>query len=42
MSQENKVVKLTVRSVNATDSGEYSCEVSGGLTTKARLEIKGA
>lgn len=40
--RENKVVKLIVRSVTAKDSGEYSCEVTGGLTTKARLEIKGA
>ncbi|XP_060776992.1 obscurin isoform X3 [Neoarius graeffei] len=38
--QENKVVKLIVHSVSAQDSGEYSCEVTGGPTSKARLEIK--
>ncbi|KAK3571997.1 hypothetical protein QTP86_021336 [Hemibagrus guttatus] len=40
MIQENKVVKLIVHSVTAKDSGEYSCEVTGGPTSKARLEIK--
>ncbi|KAL6489202.1 hypothetical protein MHYP_G00029430 [Metynnis hypsauchen] len=40
ISQEHKVVKLTVHNVTAKDSGEYSCEISGGLTSKARLEIK--
>lgn len=40
--QENKVVKLIVHSVSTQDSGEYSCEVTGGPTSKARLEIKGA
>lgn len=34
-------MKLTVRNVSAQDSGEYSCEVVGGATTKAKLEIKG-
>ncbi|XP_053094396.1 obscurin isoform X2 [Pangasianodon hypophthalmus] len=38
--QENKVVKLIVHSVTAKDSGEYSCEVTGGPTSKAQLEIK--
>lgn len=40
--QENKVVKLIVHSVTAKDSGEYGCEVTGGPTSKAHLEIKGA
>ncbi|XP_029970331.1 obscurin [Salarias fasciatus] len=40
LSQQEKVVKLTVRSVSAQDSGEYSCEVVGGATTRAKLEIK--
>ncbi|XP_062259642.1 obscurin isoform X11 [Platichthys flesus] len=39
-SQEDKVMKLTIHSVSAQDSGEYSCEVVGGATTKAQLEIK--
>ncbi|MCI4374319.1 hypothetical protein PGIGA_G00004900 [Pangasianodon gigas] len=38
--QENKVVKLIVHSVTTKDSGEYSCEVTGGPTSKAQLEIK--
>ncbi|KAM6948963.1 obscurin [Aplochiton taeniatus] len=37
--QEEKVRKLTVHSVAASDSGKYSCEVVGGATTKAKLEI---
>uniref|UniRef100_A0AAR2KQ87 Obscurin, cytoskeletal calmodulin and titin-interacting RhoGEF b n=1 Tax=Pygocentrus nattereri TaxID=42514 RepID=A0AAR2KQ87_PYGNA len=40
ISQEHKVVKLTVHNVTAKDSGEYSCEITGGLISKARLEIK--
>ncbi|XP_026168652.1 obscurin isoform X2 [Mastacembelus armatus] len=40
ISQEGKIMKLTVRNVSAQDSGEYSCEVIGGATTKAKLEIK--
>uniref|UniRef100_UPI003AB0B308 obscurin n=1 Tax=Centroberyx gerrardi TaxID=166262 RepID=UPI003AB0B308 len=40
ISQEHKVMKLTIHSVSAQDSGEYSCEVVGGATTKATLEIK--
>ncbi|XP_047667394.1 obscurin isoform X5 [Tachysurus fulvidraco] len=40
MIQENKVVKLIVHGVTAKDSGEYSCEVTGGPTSKAQLEIK--
>lgn len=39
--QEEKILKLTVRNVSAQDSGEYSCEVVGGATTKAKLEIRG-
>ncbi|XP_030218594.1 obscurin isoform X6 [Gadus morhua] len=38
--QEEKVRKMTIHGVAAQDSGEYSCEVVGGATTKARLEIK--
>lgn len=41
ISQEAKVMKLTIHNVSAQDSGEYSCEVVGGATTKAQLEIKG-
>ena len=41
ISQEVKVMKLIVHNVSAQDSGEYSCEVVGGATTKAKLEIKG-
>lgn len=41
ISQEEKVMKLIVHNVSAQDSGEYSCEVIGGATTKAKLEIKG-
>ncbi|XP_040910985.1 obscurin isoform X6 [Toxotes jaculatrix] len=40
ISQEDKVMKLTIHNVSAQDSGEYSCEVVGGATTKAQLEIK--
>uniref|UniRef100_W5KAC1 Obscurin, cytoskeletal calmodulin and titin-interacting RhoGEF n=1 Tax=Astyanax mexicanus TaxID=7994 RepID=W5KAC1_ASTMX len=39
---EQKVVKLIVRNVSAKDSGEYSCEATRGLTSKAKLEFKGA
>lgn len=41
LNQEDKVMRLTVRNITAQDSGEYSCEVVGGATTKAKLEIKG-
>lgn len=41
ISQEDKVMKLTVLNVSAEDSGEYSCEVVGGATTRATLEIRG-
>ncbi|XP_072536379.1 obscurin isoform X3 [Salminus brasiliensis] len=37
---EHEIVKLIVHNVSAKDSGEYSCEVAGGLTSKAKLEIK--
>ncbi|XP_073686713.1 obscurin [Garra rufa] len=40
ISQEQTLVKLTIRNVNEKDSGEYSCEVTGGPTSKAKLEIK--
>ncbi|XP_035994190.1 obscurin isoform X12 [Fundulus heteroclitus] len=40
ISQQEKVMKLTIHSVSAEDSGEYSCEVIGGATTRAKLEIK--
>ncbi|KAJ4936472.1 hypothetical protein JOQ06_001064, partial [Pogonophryne albipinna] len=40
ISQEEKVIKLTIHNVSAQDSGEYSCEVVGGATTKAKLEIR--
>ncbi|CAK6957615.1 obscurin [Scomber scombrus] len=38
--QEDRVMKLIIHNVSAQDSGEYSCEVVGGATTKAKLEIK--
>lgn len=41
ISQEEKIMRLTVRNITAQDSGEYSCEVVGGATTRAKLEIKG-
>lgn len=41
ISQEDRVVKLTVHNTSAHDSGEYSCEVVGGAITKAMLQIKG-
>uniref|UniRef100_A0A3B4XHU3 Ig-like domain-containing protein n=1 Tax=Seriola lalandi dorsalis TaxID=1841481 RepID=A0A3B4XHU3_SERLL len=34
ISQEDKVMKLIIHNVSAQDSGEYSCEVVGGATTK--------
>ncbi|XP_070989779.1 obscurin-like isoform X19 [Oncorhynchus clarkii lewisi] len=40
ISKEERVMKLTVRSATVQDSGEYSCEVIGGATTKAKLVIK--
>ncbi|XP_058481105.1 obscurin [Solea solea] len=40
ISQEDKVMKLTIHDVSAQDSGEYICEVVGGATTKAQLEVK--
>ncbi|XP_029381509.1 obscurin isoform X2 [Echeneis naucrates] len=40
ISQENKVMKLIIHNVSVQDSGEYSCEVVGGATTRAQLEIK--
>lgn len=39
---EEKVRKMIIHGVTAQDSGEYSCEVVGGATTKAKLEIKGS
>ncbi|XP_076733184.1 obscurin isoform X14 [Maylandia zebra] len=40
LSQQDRVMKLTIHNVSAQDSGEYSCEVIGGATTRAKLEIK--
>ncbi|MEQ2267024.1 hypothetical protein XENORESO_000604 [Xenotaenia resolanae] len=40
ISQQQKVMKLTIHNVSAEDSGEYSCEIVGGATTRAKLEIK--
>ncbi|KAI4893348.1 hypothetical protein NFI96_024137 [Prochilodus magdalenae] len=40
ISQENKVIKLIVHNVTAKDSGEYICEITGGLISKAHLDIK--
>lgn len=41
ISQQERVMKLTIHNVSAEDCGEYSCEVIGGATTRAKLEIKG-
>ncbi|KAJ3594699.1 hypothetical protein NHX12_004006 [Muraenolepis orangiensis] len=38
--QEDKVRKMTIHGATAQDSGEYSCEVVGGATSRAKLEIK--
>ncbi|XP_061549134.1 obscurin isoform X5 [Phycodurus eques] len=38
--REERVMKLVIYDVSIKDSGEYSCEVVGGATTKARLEVK--
>ncbi|XP_061695247.1 obscurin isoform X3 [Syngnathoides biaculeatus] len=38
--REERVMKLVIYNVSVQDSGEYSCEVVGGATTKARLEVK--
>ncbi|XP_061652377.1 obscurin isoform X3 [Phyllopteryx taeniolatus] len=38
--REERVTKLVIYDVSVKDSGEYSCEVVGGATTKARLEVK--
>ncbi|XP_077101392.1 obscurin isoform X28 [Siphateles boraxobius] len=40
ISQEQTLIKLTIHNVTDKDSGEYSCEVTGGPTSKAKLEIK--
>ncbi|KAM7400475.1 hypothetical protein PAMA_004929 [Pampus argenteus] len=40
ISQQDTVMKLIIHNVSAQDSGEYSCEVVGGATTKAKLEIR--
>lgn len=41
ISQEQMLIKLTIHNITDKDSGEYSCEVTGGPTSKAKLEIKG-
>ncbi|XP_061776430.1 obscurin isoform X3 [Nerophis ophidion] len=38
--KEERVMTLVIYSVSARDSGEYSCEVVGGATTKAQLQVK--
>ncbi|XP_043082202.1 obscurin isoform X20 [Puntigrus tetrazona] len=40
ISQEQTLVKLTIHNITEKDSGEYSCEITGGPTSKAKLEIK--
>ncbi|XP_051969741.1 LOW QUALITY PROTEIN: obscurin-like [Xyrauchen texanus] len=40
INQVQTLVNLTVHNVTDKDSGEYSCEVTGGPTSKAKLEIK--
>lgn len=41
ISQQDKIMKLTIHNVSVQDTGEYSCEVVAGATTKAILEING-
>lgn len=41
ISQEEKIMKLTVHNVTSEDSGAYSCEILGGPSTTASLEVKG-
>ncbi|XP_034146108.1 obscurin isoform X18 [Esox lucius] len=40
ISKEGRVMKLIIHRITVQDSGVYSCEVIGGATTKAKLEIK--
>ncbi|XP_062373266.1 obscurin isoform X2 [Sardina pilchardus] len=40
MIQEEKVMKLTIHNVTDKDSGTYCCEILGGLSTKASLEVQ--
>uniref|UniRef100_A0A672LBB8 Ig-like domain-containing protein n=1 Tax=Sinocyclocheilus grahami TaxID=75366 RepID=A0A672LBB8_SINGR len=37
ISQEQTLVKLTIRNVTEKDSGEYSCEITGGPTSKVTV-----
>ncbi|XP_077471288.1 obscurin [Stigmatopora argus] len=38
--REESIMRLVIFNVSTQDSGVYSCEVVGGATTKARLEVK--
>ncbi|KAM9789384.1 obscurin [Neosynchiropus ocellatus] len=40
VKQEGKVMKLIISSVSPEDSGVYCCEVVGGASTRATLEVK--
>ncbi|XP_048102109.1 obscurin isoform X12 [Alosa alosa] len=40
ISQEEKVMKLTIYNVTDKDSGTYCCEILGGPSTKASLEVQ--
>lgn len=39
--KEDRVMKLVIHNVSSKDAGEYRCEVVGGATAKAKLDVKG-
>lgn len=41
ISQEENVMKLTIHKITSKDSGVYCCEILGGPSTKANLEVQG-
>lgn len=41
ISQEENVMKLTIHNITSKDSGTYCCEILGGPSTKASLEVQG-
>lgn len=41
ISQEENVMKLTIHNITTKDSGTYCCEIVGGPSTKASLEVQG-
>ncbi|XP_051944301.1 obscurin isoform X5 [Hippocampus zosterae] len=38
--KEDRVMKLVIHNVSSKDAGEYRCEVVGGATAKAKLDVK--